>query len=330
MGLAKLTVTRCCCPEKDTEPPPPGEPCPPSALPCEIVGGSILGSENESVGIGSRRDNWSQVFIRFTVVNMEPLNEATPVPFFTDRAILVSIASGADITFRSVNFQGVYDNDSLNYPKPPAQSFLHPAWTFFPDTRGGASDDKQFELLFTRDRSGEPNDWFMDVSINAGGVQDSQRLRWLPVGATEGGCIIPTVNFQVSDTSGQPGSLEIDVRNINMMITPDQCQYNFSISYPDYTTPGHTTNPAFDWNLNSNYASPESVSVDRVGGEEPISYAKTAGDFPTGWDIDAGTGEISRPGAVLPVAGTGSFEITATDNVGATATATVTWEQLQA
>ena len=102
----------------------------------------------------------------------------------------------------------------------------------------------------------------------------------------------------------------------------------FTISYPNYTSPGETTNPAYNWTLTDGYGSSESVAVVRTGGTVPVTYAVTAGSLPAFWLLNSGTGEIQHPvGVAGGPTGPGSFEITATDSSATpqTAVATVTF-----
>jgi len=133
----------------------------------------------------------------------------------------------------------------------------------------------------------------------------------------------PTINFcqQWSGLWRSQNSEDIAFDNYNFNTGTATL---FQISYPNYTTPGETTQ-AYNWTLTDGYGSSESVAVVRTGGTVPVTYAVTAGSLPAFWLLNSGTGEIQHPvGVAGGPTGPGSFEITATDSSATPQTAVTT------
>ena len=76
-------------------------------------------------------------------------------------------------------------------------------------------------------------------------------------------------------------SPDIQFDNYNYQSDNRTCPM-FSISYPGYTSPGLTTNPAYDWTVNTAEDGEGPISPIVTGSPvEPITYAVTAGNAPS-------------------------------------------------
>ena len=351
MALAKLGISRCCCPETPLPPITP-YPCP-SNPPVQTEPRFSFGWDNPPFNyrfsypiVGDElRVPWGPN----TLINPQfedPTSPSNALPLPPDQLRLVQAYWEYDIQEPPLISGGILLDISTN-SLPVLNDTVTVSifrsgndWFYNAEYLGVFSPSLQNPALPIRVR------WQNDYTIDAGGDYYYQQSAFFNGALISQGtltrwsswtCANPPCPFQMqypafvtrgTGTAPDPSSGYVPVKApaFGLVTNSIPCPA-FSISYPDYTTPGETNNPSYNWTLNANYAQPEQVAVNRTGGVDPVRYA-SSGTLPVGWSLDTSTGLISRPGAVIPTSGNGTFTITATDANSDTAQATVTWIQV--
>jgi hypothetical protein len=203
------------------------------------------------------------------------------------------VISGTPTVANSYNFT-VRATDSVGATTDQAYTVvINPAITISPATLPASTQGVNYNQTVT-------------ASNGTGTKTFSVSSGTLPAGVT-----LNATTGVLSGTSTAAGTYNFDITATDTVGGTATISYSILINPPVAVTPASLP----DWTINVAY----SQTVSNTGGTGASTYAVTSGTLPTGLSLNAVTGVISGTPTVFAVY---TFDITATDTVGATGTNT--------